>query len=285
MRHPSPTPSIAIEPGSAHAKRRAVRLRGKRRDDKGDKGINTRKKYDGRDGIPRERKHTPQKSAVTELHLREEKAIPLPTPPDIDSLKSIVNSDWLFCKGFDYSAPSFLCFSPEQLTFMANGLRIISHAQTGVVLVNLSSDTARFVIIDIAVRNAFKYPYLVDQLLAISADHLAIVNLDQALDYQRLALEFQTRALTTLNREAQGMMQEIAEKDLIPRTLHSFLLSLHVLYLTFTRDRDTYDLFTQKFVKAVHLSRGLRTLTGLNYSLAVNSPLGPFLAMIHDAGV
>ncbi|KLP14425.1 uncharacterized protein LW94_1174 [Fusarium fujikuroi] len=168
---------------------------------------------------------------------------------------------------------------------MAHGLRIISHAQTGVVLVNLSSDTARLVIIDIAVRNAFNYPYLVDQLLAISADHLAILNPDQALDYQRLALEFQTRALTTLNHEAQGMTQEMAEKDLIPRILHSFLLSLHVLYLTFTRDRDTYDLFIQKFVKAVHLSRGLGTLAGLNYSLAVDSPLGPLLAMVHDAGI
>ncbi|KAI1017604.1 hypothetical protein LB504_003920 [Fusarium proliferatum] len=285
MRHPSPTPSIAIGLCSAHAKRHAVRLRGKRHMDKGDKGINTRRKNIGRDGIPRERKHTPWKSIVTESHLREEKAIPLPTPPDIDSLKSIANSDWLFCKGFDYSAPSFLCFSPEQLTFMAHGLRIISHAQTGAVLVNICSDTARLVIIDIAVRNAFNYPYLVDQLLAISADHLAILNPDQALDYQRLALEFQTCALTTVNSEAQGMTQEIAEKDLIPRILHSFLLSLHVLYLTFTRDRDTYDLFIQKFVQAVHLSRGLRTLAVLNYSLAVDSPLGPFLAMVHDAGV
>ncbi|KAF5641921.1 sterol uptake control 2 [Fusarium sp. NRRL 25303] len=283
MRHPSPTPSIAIE--SAHAKRHAVRLGGKRHIDKGDKGINTRRKHNGRDGIPRERKHTARKSAVTESHLHQEKAIPLPTPPDIDSLKSIANSDWLFWKGFDYSTPSFLCFSPEQLTFMAHGLRIISHAQTGVVLVNICSDTARFVIIDIAVRNAFNHPYLIDQLLAVSADQLAVLNPDQALDYQRLALEFQTRALTTLNREARGMTQEIAEKDLIPRILHSFFLILHVLYLTFTRDRDTYDLFIQKFVKAVHLSRGLRTLAGLDCSLAVDSPLGPFLAMVHDAGV
>ncbi|KAI1054709.1 hypothetical protein LB505_013390 [Fusarium chuoi] len=285
MRHPRSTPSIAIELGPAHAKRHAVRLRGKRQMDKGDKGINTRRKTIGRDEILRERKHTPRKSIVTESNSREEKVIPLPTPPDIDGLKSIASSDWLFCKGFDYSAPSFLFFSPEQLTFMAHGLRIISHAQTGVVLVNICSDTARFVIIDIAIRNAFNFPCLVDQLLAISADHLAILSPDQALDYQRLALEFQTRALTALNRDAQGITQEIAEKDLTPRILHSFLLSLHVLYLTFTRDRDTYDLFIQKFVKAVHLSRGLGTLAGLNYNLAVDSPLGPLLAMVHDAGV
>lgn len=253
--------------------------------DKGDKGINTRRKNMGRDGIPRERKHPPRKSIVTESHLREEEAILLLTPPDIDSLKPIASSDWLFCKGFDYSTPSFPCFSPEQLTFMAHGLRTISHAQTGVVLVNICSDTARFVIIDIAIRNAFNHPYLIEQLLAVSADQLAILNPDQALDYQRLALEFQTRALTTLNREARGMTQEIAEKDPIPRILHSFFLILHVLYLTFTKDRDTYDLFIQKFVKPVHLSRRLRTLVGLNYNLAVDSPLGPLLAMVHDAGV
>ncbi|KAL2669984.1 hypothetical protein Neosp_014863 [[Neocosmospora] mangrovei] len=119
----------------------------------------------------------------------------------------------------------------------------------------------------------------------MSADHLAVLNPDQALDYQRSALELQTRALTTLNREAHGMTQEIAEKDMTPRLVHSFLLNLHVLYLTFTRDRNTYDLFIEHFIQAVHLHRGVRTLAGLNYSLAVDSPLGPFLAMVYDAGV
>ncbi|EEU46676.1 uncharacterized protein NECHADRAFT_77293 [Fusarium vanettenii 77-13-4] len=215
-RHPSPTPSTAIVPRSAHVKRRAVRSQGKRHKDKGDKGINTRRKRDGQDGVPRKRKHTPRKSAVTESHSREEEANPLPTPSDIDNLKSIASSDCLCCNGFDYSASNFLCFAPEQSTFMAHGLGIISHAQSGVVLLS--------------------------------------------------------------------MTQEIAEKNPIPRLPHSFLLSLHVLYLTFTRDH-TYDLFIEHFIQAVHLYRGVRTLAALNYSLAVDSPLGPFLAMGYDAGV
>ncbi|KAJ3526382.1 hypothetical protein NM208_g7618 [Fusarium decemcellulare] len=284
-RHPSPTPSTAIKPGSAHAKRRAVRLQCKRHKDKGDRGLHTRMKHDGRDGMPRKRQHTARKSAVTESHSREDEAKPLPTSPDIDNLKSIASSDCLCCKGFDYSAPSFLCFAPEQPTFMAHGLGIIRHAQSGMVLLNMCSDTARLVIINIAIRNALDFPYLIDQVFAISADHLGILHPDQALDYQRSALELQTRALSTLNREARGMTQEIVEKDLIPRLLHSFILSHHVLYLTFRRDRNTYDMFIEHFIQAVHLHQGIQTLAGLNYRLAVDSPLGPFLAMVHDAGV
>lgn len=228
-RHPSPTPSPTIaaasEPGPAHAKRHKG---------KDDKGTSIGTKRDGRNGRLRKEKPAPRKSTMTGSHPREE-ARPLPTPPDTDRLRSAVSSDCFCCNGFDSSIPNLLCFAPEQSTFMAHGLGIISHVQSGMVLSNMCNDAARFVIIDIAIRNAFGCPYLIGQLFAISADHLAILNPDQALDYQRSALELQTRALSTLNREAQGMTQEIAKKDLIPRLLHSFLLSLHILYLTLTR--------------------------------------------------
>ncbi|RSL98005.1 hypothetical protein CDV31_012802 [Fusarium ambrosium] len=268
-----------IEPGLAHAKR----LQGKRHKGKHDKGTCIGRKRDGRDEMTRKEKPAPRKSTTTESHLREEEAKPLPTPLDTDSLTSTASSDRLCCSEFDSSISNLLYFAPEQSTFISHGLGIISHAQSGMILLNICDEEARLIIIDMVIRHAFDCSYLVDQLFAISADHLAIMNPDQALDYQRSAMELQTRALNALNHEAQIMTQERLERDLVARLLHSFLLSLHVAFLTFTRYRNSFDIFIQHFIESVYLHRGIRTLAGLNYRLAIESPLGSFIAMVHDA--
>ncbi|OBS22415.1 hypothetical protein FPOA_08752 [Fusarium poae] len=164
-----------------------------------------------------------------------------------------------------------------QLAFTNKHLILLHHFRKAALLGNDSIDT----ILDIALEWSSRAPYALDQLLALSADHLAVLHPESAASYRRTATELQTRALSYFNRHAQ----ELASHDTyyIPRFLFSSLLSLHMLYDTLTQYRSSFHIFIERFCESVQLHRGVRSTTSNRYNDLLETPLAKFFLEVRDA--
>ncbi|KAJ3522508.1 hypothetical protein NM208_g12832 [Fusarium decemcellulare] len=140
-------------------------------------------------------------------------------------------------------------------------------------------------VFDIAVGWAEEAPYAIDQLLAIAADHLAITEPDKAAIHRRTATELQTRALMLFNKDAQDLDNGSTdpEKHRLPRFVFASLLSIHMIYETFTHYRANFHVFIERFVESVHVHRGVRTIISPNYNMFLDSPLRPYLISVKNA--
>ncbi|RMJ19709.1 hypothetical protein BHE90_006889 [Fusarium euwallaceae] len=201
-------------------------------------------------------------------------------PPPITTLPSFIES--FAAKNFadTPSTPSISDGMPQPV-FTAKHLILLHHATTAMPLTN---DLVRPVV-DIAVEWCKDAPYAVDQLLAIAADHLAIIQPEQAASHRRTARELQTRALTFFNNHAQELSQENGDFDkyCLPRFLFAALLSLHMIYETYAYYRANFHVFIERFVESVHLHRGVRTVISPSYNIILESPLKPFIVNIRLA--
>ncbi|KAF5024681.1 hypothetical protein F66182_3251 [Fusarium sp. NRRL 66182] len=128
-------------------------------------------------------------------------------------------------------------------------------------------------IVETALEWSSEAPYAVDQLLAISADHLAIVQPENAASHRRTATELQTRALTYFNKDSQEISNP--ETRYLPRFIFSSLLSLHMVYDTLAHYRASFHVFIERFYESVHLHRGVRTTTSAVFEVLLDSRLGP----------
>jgi hypothetical protein len=137
------------------------------------------------------------------------------------------------------------------------------------------------IIMDLALDWSSEAPYAIDQLLAISADHLAMTHPESATSWRRTATELQTRALTHFNRDSQDATNH--ESRFVPRFLFSSLLSLHMLYDTLTQYRATFHVFIERFCNSVCLHRGVKSTSSPGYQTLIKSPLAPFFLGIKDA--
>ncbi|XEV06906.1 hypothetical protein FSHL1_012193 [Fusarium sambucinum] len=164
-----------------------------------------------------------------------------------------------------------------RLIFTNEHLILLHHFRKAALLGTDSIDT----ILDIALEWSSQAPYALDQVLALSADHLAVLHPESAASYRRMATELQTRALTYFNKDAQ----ELASHDTyyIPRFLFSSLLSLHMLYDTLTQYRSSFHIFIEKFCESVYLHRGVRSTTSDRYNDLLGTPLAKFFLEVRDA--
>ena len=161
--------------------------------------------------------------------------------------------------------------------FTNKHLILLHHFRKSVLMDAENLDT----ILDVALEWSSHAPYALDQLLAISADHLAVLHPESAASYRRTATELQTRALSYFNKDAQ----EVANYDAhyIPRFLFSSLLSLHMLYDTFTQYRSSLHAFIERFCNSVHLHRGVKSTTSNRYNDLLESPLARFFLEVRNA--
>ncbi|EKJ69963.1 hypothetical protein FPSE_09808 [Fusarium pseudograminearum CS3096] len=164
-----------------------------------------------------------------------------------------------------------------QLVFTNQHLMLLHHFRKAALLGTDSIET----VLDIALEWSSQAPYALDQLLALSADHMAVLHPESAASYRRTATELQTRALSYFNRDAQ----ELASHDTyyIPRFLFSSLLSLHMLYDTLTQYRSSFHVFIERFCESVYLHRGVRSTTSNRYNDLLETPLAKFFIEVRDA--
>ncbi|KAF4337849.1 sterol uptake control 2 [Fusarium beomiforme] len=166
---------------------------------------------------------------------------------------------------------------PAALAFTNKHLILLHHFRKS-LLFNVENVD---IIIDLALDWSSQAPYALDQLLAISADHLAMIHPESAASYRRTATELQTRALTYFNRDSQDA--DSIESRFIPRFLFSSLLSLHMLYDTLTQYRATFHVFIERFCDSVCLHRGVRSTSSPAYQTLIKSPLAPFFLEVKNA--
>ncbi|KAF7547592.1 hypothetical protein G7Z17_g7634 [Cylindrodendrum hubeiense] len=179
------------------------------------------------------------------------------------------------------SSPSTTDSLPPPI-FSPKHLILLHHAETG----TLFSQEMLHPIIEIAITWAVEAPYVLDQLLALSADHYALSSPpERAEDYRCTAKELQTRGLTCFNRETQDQATVDSSKTHLPRFIFSSLLSMHMLYETLAHYRASYHVFIERFLNCIHLHQGVNTVvrSGL-INFNGSTALHPFLYQFKLAG-
>ncbi|KAG8673916.1 hypothetical protein FPOAC1_007235 [Fusarium poae] len=112
-------------------------------------------------------------------------------------------------------------------TFTATHLAFLHYAVTN-MLDFMALQVRGRPVIDAALENAYKAPYLLDQVLALSALHILTQDVVQASSFHWQATELQIRALGLFNKAKD----HISEDTYVPTFLFASLLGLYVLHKT-----------------------------------------------------
>ncbi|KAL3424031.1 hypothetical protein PVAG01_03312 [Phlyctema vagabunda] len=118
-------------------------------------------------------------------------------------------------------------------------------------------------------RYSFSYPYLMYQLLALSAFHLSIKHPTRSNFYLTESGSLQAQALSIFNSSAPFFNAE----DLIPAFLFSGGLGLHVFCDIFSAPSQDLNTFLDRLVQAIRLLRGVRALIGDSWEMIKNSDI------------
>ncbi|KZL78074.1 sterol uptake control protein 2 (Upc2 protein) [Colletotrichum tofieldiae] len=184
------------------------------------------------------------------------------------STPSSVASDHVLVVPRD-TAEGLLCPGP---TFTATHMAFLHYAES-----NMSEYMALQgkvqPMIDTAVEHAHTAPYLLDQLLALSALHLSTQDVAQASSFRHQATELQTRALGLFNQAKS----HISENTYMPTFIFASLLGIHVLHETLQQRQDTLSEFIDDFVKYLRLHRGVRAIIANYWQRIMQSDLKPLM--------
>ena len=105
-------------------------------------------------------------------------------------------------------------------------------------------------------KEAFRTPYLMDQLLALAAVHLSSTAVgDRKEFYMTEATRLQTRAISHFNAEKP----EVSEDNYLAIFVFSAYLGQHALFEAFSTRRD-FSTVLDKFIHCLGLHRGVRTV-------------------------
>ncbi|OAL53740.1 Upc2 protein [Pyrenochaeta sp. DS3sAY3a] len=159
------------------------------------------------------------------------------------------------------------------LRFAAIHLICLHHAETQMEKYMALHCTAR-PIIDLALDNVTTAPFLLDQVLALSALHLSDQDATKKTFYHQQATELQTRALELFNQAREGD----SDDNTIPVFVFASLLGIHVLRETFSSHRNDLSAFVDSFIHYVGLHRGVRAvIANGSWPLILQSDLKPLL--------
>lgn len=136
-------------------------------------------------------------------------------------------------------------------SYTLHHLSLLHHLESGLFFRSLNvgqrNDMCKTVI-----RRALQVPYLMDQLLALSAAHLiSVIHPNDASRHQNEAAQLQTRGLTTLNR----CTTDVASNNGLDMFLYSSFLGIHNMFDALQR-RDLQQLL-DAFITYVAVHRGV----------------------------
>ena len=120
---------------------------------------------------------------------------------------------------------------------------------------------------------AFSFPYLMYELLAISAFHLSVCRPERSQFYRDESTKLQTEALRLFNDSTA----EINPNNLIPAFLFSGFLSLHFFCATFSTPSPDLENFLDQLVQSIRLLRGVRAVLGKSWETVINSDIKDML--------
>ncbi|KAK0724868.1 hypothetical protein B0H67DRAFT_598333 [Lasiosphaeris hirsuta] len=116
----------------------------------------------------------------------------------------------------------------------------------------------------LAVDEAFTSPFLMDELLALSAAHKSTLPDTQHRDFYRTeATRLQTRALAQFNMAEA----DVSDDNCVAVFLFSTFIGQHVLFDTFSphSEQDSLGALLDKFVQCLGLHRGIAAIAGRSW--------------------
>ncbi|PVH79094.1 hypothetical protein DL98DRAFT_560910 [Cadophora sp. DSE1049] len=127
--------------------------------------------------------------------------------------------------------------------------------------------------VQIGIKHGLKNPYLMHEILAVSALHLSTLRPHQQEFYRNEATELQTCALSLFNNAPVGHTSE----NLPSVVLFSSFLGIHVLFDTLLFRPADFSLFVGRFIEYLRLHRGVFTIVKGSWSRLQETDLRPLL--------
>ncbi|KAF5690190.1 sterol regulatory element-binding ECM22 [Fusarium denticulatum] len=129
--------------------------------------------------------------------------------------------------------------------------------------------------LDVCLKESVKAPYLLHQVLAFSARHLAAIHPERSASYLDEAVKLQTRAVSLFN----STKREVDSSNCLPILLFSVTLGHHLLADALaTRTSDGLDGFLTHYLQCIEMNWGLYRLTLSAWPLLLNTELEPVLS-------
>ncbi|KAH7078642.1 Upc2 protein [Paraphoma chrysanthemicola] len=138
-------------------------------------------------------------------------------------------------------------------------------------------------IIEIALAVADTAPFLLDQVLALSALDLSGKEWPENMSYRREASELQIRALSLFNQSTEG----ISNDNRLALFLFASILGIHVLRETLVHhSHGPIATFIEEFLRYLRLHRGIRNfITEQSWDQILQSELRSLLHLSHLATI
>ena len=129
--------------------------------------------------------------------------------------------------------------------------------------------------LSLALKRSLQSPYLLHQLLAFSARHLAFLHSKRRAFYLRQAVTLQTRAVSLFN----AAWTNVSQSNCVAVLLFSTILAHHVLADTLVeRGPGGLEAFMAHYMHCLDMHRGIYTVASTAWPLLMESELEPLLS-------
>jgi hypothetical protein len=157
-------------------------------------------------------------------------------------------------------------------------MELVIHAMTSDEMFNFEGGFEKFHRARLALgfETALKAPYLLYQVLAFAACHLAHVDFERSAFFSRPAVVLQTRAISIFNTAKV----EVDASNCVPILIFSSMLGRHLLAeMLAKREPNGFDGFITHYVQCVEMHRGIYIIATSAWPLLMESELEPILTM------
>ncbi|KJZ76702.1 hypothetical protein HIM_04038 [Hirsutella minnesotensis 3608] len=127
----------------------------------------------------------------------------------------------------------------------------------------------------LTLQSALVQPFLLHEVLAISARHLATIDAANAVSYRQQATSLQTRAIQLFN----SVEMVFDKSNAVAAILFSSYLGRHALVDTLTSRDHHIDAFLEKYADYAQLHRGLRVVASGVWPLLADTEFKPLMDM------
>ena len=128
--------------------------------------------------------------------------------------------------------------------------------------------------ISLGLNIGLKSPYLLHQLLAFSARHLAFLHPNRSASYLHQAVTLQTRAVSLFN----AAWTEVDQSNCVAVLLFSSILGHHLLADTLAKRGGGLQAFMTHYMQCLEMHRGIYTVAKTAWPLLMESELEPILS-------
>lgn len=158
-------------------------------------------------------------------------------------------------------------------------LELLHHARTATYEIEcdgISKEDCHHAVEEI-LQHAVSTPYLMYEILSISAKHLSTIRSHQQPFLQHLATELQTSALSMFNAQMQSPHDENCTPDYVSRFIFASFLGSHMLHDTIAYGDGDFTVFLNNFVQYLHVTKGVHLNLQGTWELLHETALKPLL--------